>query len=106
MKSKPDRYIHLWFCENSVSRVHYDNEQSAIEAVLRKYKMPQSFGIPKYVRTDNESLLVHIEDLIHQSQTDGCIIGARNGVRKNVEVIDFVYKLVEIVNGMGSSVNE
>ena len=84
--------IYLWKHER-VSRSHYKNKNSAINAVTRRN--PFSFGILKFI---NEKYLIkYIEAKLRYANTRKCKERASKGVYFSQDAIKFKKELLELV---------
>ena len=90
--------IFLWSCEGIRSRNYYDEKQKAINAVIKRFKVPDSFEVSEYVNTGNESLLKYIKEKVEYSKTVKCKSGASGGVKRDIDVIIFVQDIRLVVN--------
>lgn len=89
--------VYLWKYEDTLSQRWYRTENKALESCVRKYKLPQSFGIYEYVNTSVDCLIEYISDIVRESKTQGCVDRANAGVYSAKEKIRFVDELLKVI---------
>lgn len=92
-----ENLIYTWSCEGKLSRVYYSSKQKTFNAVTKRFRLPQSFGIPEFVNTENEPLLNFIKEKLKYSLTKECESKAKNGVYNCKKDIEFYKKLKNIM---------
>jgi len=95
---KAPKEIFIWNCEGRLSRSYYKEEGKAFKACVRRFRLPQCFGLPRYVKDSNEVLLDEIKAKLDRAKTDECKQNAKAGLYNDQQVLDFVEQLKKIVN--------
>jgi len=84
----PD-YIYTWS--------YYSEKQKAVNTVIKRYKLPMSFGISEYVNTSNDSIIDYLMNRLNYAQSEECGEAANSGVYNAQKAIELLNTLKGIL---------